>query len=130
MPREDVKHVLNPLLHGQTRGNLIGTKQWDKVDHQLKLETFLRSEFPALWHMVERVQQNDSLLQSRGAQVFFSAYDSAIRAEGLTAGIPLHDGWVFPARDEGQILRVKSIFEETGFQLLGQPMPVNVQIYN
>ncbi len=128
LSREAVKMVLNPLLHGQTRGNLIGTKQWDKVDHRVKLETFLRSKSPAVWHMIETVQKDDSLLQSRGAQVFFSAYDAAIRAEGLPAGISLHDGWVFPANDEGQLLRVKAIFEETGLRMLGQQMPVNVRI--
>ena len=76
------------------------------------------------------VQKNDSLLQRRGAQVFVPAYEMALTIEDVPAGIPLHDGWVFPAKDEAQLLRVKEIFERVGTEMLGQPTPVKHRIWN
>jgi hypothetical protein len=128
--REDVKAVLNPALHGQTRGNLVGTKEWEKLENRIKIEEFLKRDFPAVWEMIETIQNDHSLLQRRGAQVFFAAYEMALRTEDLPAGIPLHDGWVFPAKDEAQVLRVKKIFEEVGTEMLGQSMPVKHTIWN
>jgi hypothetical protein len=128
--REDVKAVLNPALHGQTQGNLVGANDWEKVEHRRKVEAFLKRAFPAVWNMIETIQDDQSLLQRRGAQVFFPAYEMALRTENLPAGIPLHDGWVFPAKDEAQLLRVKSIFEEVGSEIVGQPMPVKHAIWN
>jgi hypothetical protein len=128
--REDVKAVLNPALHGQTRGNLVGAKEWEKVENRTKVEAFLKREFPAVWEMIETMQNDHSLLQRRGAQVFFPAYETALRTENLPAGIPLHDGWVFPAMDEAQLLRVKDVFAQVGTEMLGQPMPVKHAIWN
>ncbi len=79
--REDVKAVLNPALHGQTRGNLVGAKEWEKVENRTKVEAFLKREFPAVWEMIETMQNDHSLLQRRGAQVFFPAYEMALRTE-------------------------------------------------
>jgi hypothetical protein len=44
--------------------------------------------------------------------------------------ISVHDGWVFPAKDEAQVLRVKDVFEHVGSEMLGQPMPVKHVIWN
>jgi hypothetical protein len=128
--RDDVKQVLNPALHGQTQGNLIGTKEWEKLDNRIKVEKFLKREFPKVWETIAMMQNDHSLLQRRGAQVFFSAYERALKTEDLPAGIPLHDGWVFPAKDEAQVLRVKDVFEHIGSEMLGQPMPVKHVIWN
>jgi hypothetical protein len=124
LQREHVKAVLNPALHGQTQGNLVGAEEWEKLENRIKVEEFLKCHFPSVWQMIEIVQRDKSFLQRRGAQVFFSAYEMALRTEDLPAGIPLHDGWVFPARDEAQLLRVKNVFEHVGSEILGQPMPV------
>jgi hypothetical protein len=128
--REDVKAVLNPALHGQTQGNLVGSEEWEKLKNRRKVEEFLKRDCPAVWEMIETIQNDDSLLQRRGAQVFFRAYEMALKAEDLPAGIPLHDGWVFPAKDEAQLLRVKDLFEQVGTDTLGQPMPVKHVIWN
>jgi hypothetical protein len=128
--REDVKAVLNPALHGQTQGNLVGAEEWEKLKNRIKVEEFLRRDFPAVWEMMETIQNHPLLLQRRGAQVFFPAYEMALKAEDLPAGIPLHDGWVFPAKDEAQLLRVKNLFEQVGTETLGQPMPVKHLIWN
>jgi hypothetical protein len=130
LPRDAVKEVLNPALHGQTQGNLIGTKEWEKLENRRKVEEFLKRDFPSVSEMIETVKNDHSLLQRRGAQVFFSAYEMALRTEDLSAGIPLHDGWVFPAKDEAQVLRVKDVFEHVGSEMLGQPMPVKHVIWN
>jgi hypothetical protein len=130
LPREDVKAVLNPALHGQTLGNLVGAKEWQKVENRIKVEGFLEREFPALWQLIDTMQNDHSLLQRCGAQVFFPAYEMALRQENLPAGIPLHDGWVFPAKDEAQLLRVKQVFERVGTETLGHPMPVKHSIWN
>jgi integrase len=130
LQREDVKAVLNPALHGQTRENLVGTKQWEKLENRIKVEELLKRHFPAVWEMIETMQNDHSLLQRRGAQVFFPAYEMALKKENLPAGIPLHDGWVFPAKDEAQLLRVKDVFEQVGSQILHQPMPVKHAIWN
>lgn len=128
--REDVKGVLNPALHGQTQGNLVGAEEWEKLENRIKVEQFLKRDFPSVWEMIETVKNDHSFLQRRGAQVFFSAYELALRTEDLPAGIPLHDGWVFPAKDEAQVLRVKNVFERVGSEMLGQPMPVKHVIWN
>jgi hypothetical protein len=130
LQREDVKAVLNPALHGQTRGNLVGAKEWERLENRIKVEEFLKREFPAVWEMIETMQNDHSRLQRRGAQVFFPAYEMALRTEHLPAGIPLHDGWVFPAKDEAQLLRVKDLFEQIGSKMLHQPMPVKHAIWN
>ena len=128
--REDVKAVLNPALHGQTRGNLVGAKEWEKLENRIKVEEFLKRDLPAVWEMIETMQKDHSLLHRRGAQLFFPAYEMALKTENLPAGIPLHDGWVFPAKDEAQVLRVKEIFEQVSTEMLGQPMPVKHVIWN
>jgi hypothetical protein len=128
--REDVKAVLNPALHGQTQGNLVGAKEWEKLENRKKVEEFLKRDFPTVWEMIEITQKDPSLLQRRGAQVFFPAYEMALRSEDLPAGVPLHDGWVFPAKDEAQLLRVKDVFGQVGSEMLGQPMPVKHAIWN
>jgi hypothetical protein len=130
LQREDVKAVLNPALHGQTQGNLIGTKEWEKLENRIKVEEFLKRDFPRIWKAIVKLQNDDSFLQRRGAQVFIPAYETAMRVENLPAGIPLHDGWVFPAKDETQLLRVKDLFEQLGTETLGQPMPVKHVIWN
>jgi hypothetical protein len=128
--REDVKEVLNPALHGQTQGNLIGAKEWEKLENRKKVEKFLKRDFPKVWKMIVIIQNDQSILQRRGAQVFIPAYEMAMTMEDLPAGIPLHDGWVFPAKDEAQLLRVKQIFEQVGSEMLGQPMPVKHTLWN
>jgi hypothetical protein len=128
--REDVKEVLNPALHGQTQGNLVGAQEWEKLENRIKVEECLKRNFPKVWEMILMIQNDHSFLQLRGAQVFVAAYEMALRMENLPAGIPLHDGWVFTAEDEAQLLRVKEIFEQVGTELLGQPMPVKHAIWN
>jgi hypothetical protein len=130
LQREDVKEVLNPALHGQTQGNLVGAEKWKKLENRIKVEEFLKRHFPSVWEMIETVKNDHSILQRRGAQVFFSAYEMALKTEDLPAGIPLHDGWVFPAKDGAQVLRVKDVFEHIGSEMLGQPMPVKHVIWN
>ena len=127
--REDVKEVLNPALHGQTQGNLVGAQEWEKLQNRMKVEAFLKRNFPKIWDMILMIQNDHSFLQRRGAQVFIPAYEMALSTENLPAGIPLHDGWVFPAKDEAQLLRVKQIFEQVGTEVLGQPMPVKHAIW-
>jgi hypothetical protein len=105
-------------------------KEWDKLGLRIALEEFLRSKFPPLWEKIELIQKDKTLLQHRGAEVFFAAYQSALLKENVPAGIPLHDGWIFPARDNAQAVRVKAIFEEKGSEMLGQPMPVKAVILN
>jgi hypothetical protein len=128
--REDVKEVLNPALHGQTQGNLVGAQEWEKLESRIKVEECLKRNFPKVWEMILMMQNDHSFLQRRGAQVFVAAYEMALRMENLPAGIPLHDGWVFPAKDEAQLLRVKDVFEQVGTEMLGQPMPVKHAIWN
>jgi hypothetical protein len=128
--REDVKEVLNPALHGQTQGNLIGSQEWEKLENRKKVEEFMKRKFPKVWKMIVMRQNDRSFLQRRGAQVFIPAYEMALRTEDLPAGIPLHDGWVFAAKDEAQLLRVKEIFEQVGTETLGQSMPVKHVIRN
>jgi hypothetical protein len=125
-----VKEVLNPALHGQTQGNLVGAQEWEKLENRIKVEECLKRNFPKVWEMILMIQNDHSFLQLRGAQVFVAAYEMALRMENLPAGIPLHDGWVFTAEDEAQLLRVKEIFEQVGTELLGQPMPVKHAIWN
>jgi hypothetical protein len=130
LQREDVKAVLNPALHGQTRGNLVGAEEWEKLQNRIKVEEFLKRDLPAVWEMIEIIRNDKSLLQRRGAEVFLPAYEMALKSENLSAGIPLHDGWVFPAKDEAQLLRVKDVFEQIGSEILHQPMPVKHVIWN
>jgi hypothetical protein len=130
LQREDVKAVLNPALHGRTRGNLVGAEEWEKLENRIKVEEFLKRNFPTVWEMIEIMRNDQSLLQRRGAQVFFSAYETALRSEDVSAGIPLHDGWVFSAEDEAQLFRVKDVFEQVGSEILHQPMPVKHVIWN
>ena len=127
-PPAEVKAVLNPLLHGQTPGNLVAKRMWDRHGLTILLQEFLRQRFPAVWKVIEGLQHDKYLLQRRGAEVFFAAYDEALQIEGIPAGIPLHDGWVFPARDEAQMFRVRAIFEKIGTEKLAQPMPVKTTI--
>ena len=123
LPRENVKAVLNPLLHGQTQGNLVGANEWDKLEDRKEVETLLRSKYPTVWQTIQRVQHDPLLLQRRGAEVFFDVYGSVLTTEGLSAGFPLHDGCVLAVNDEAQLLRVKRVFEEVGTEKLGQPLP-------
>jgi hypothetical protein len=123
LPRENVKAVLNPLLHGQTHGNLVGAEEWAKLEDRKKVERFLRSESPPVWQMIQLVQNDSSLLQRCGAEVFFPVYAKVLTTEGLSAGLPLHDGCVLAVEDEAQLLRVKRVFEEVGTEQLGQPLP-------
>jgi len=123
LSRENVKAVLNPLLHGQTHGNLVGAEEWGKLEDRKKVETFLRSESPTVWQMIQLVQHDPCLLQRLGAEVFFAVYGQVLITEGLSAGFPLHDGCVLPLDDEAQLLRVKRVFEEVGSEKLGQPLP-------
>jgi hypothetical protein len=46
LQREDVKAVLNPALHGQTRGNLVGAEEWEKLQNRIKVEEFLKRDLP------------------------------------------------------------------------------------
>ena len=119
LTRSAVKKVLNPMLHFQTEGNLIGLEEWEKLEHRRKVEGFIKTEWPPLWDNIESLRKTPDFLQHRGAEVFFVAYSEALEREGLPAGIPMHDGWISAAEDEAQATRVKRIFEEVGSDLLG-----------
>jgi len=128
LTKNQVKDVLNPMLHGQTCGNLVGRREWERIRHRELLVTQLKRVAPELLRQMELVQRRPDLLQHRGAQVFSSAYENALAAENVAAGIPLHDGWVFAAENRAQALRIKRIFEDTASGLLDQPMPVSISI--
>jgi hypothetical protein len=129
-PREQVKAVLNPWMHGQTLGNLVSTGDRDKIQVRIDLETLLRRTAPTLCDMIDALRADKYRLQRRGAEVFFTAFEAALQSESIPAGIPLHDGWIFPARGEPQLLRVKTIFEKVGEDILAQRMPVKEMILN
>jgi hypothetical protein len=61
------------------RGNLVGAEEWEKLRNRIKVEEFLKRNFPAFWEMIETMQNDKSLLQRRGAQVFFPAYERALK---------------------------------------------------
>jgi hypothetical protein len=130
LTREAVKKVLNPMLHLQTEGNLIGLEKWDVLEDRRKVERFIRTEWPILWEKIQSLKEAPDFLQRRGAQVFFEVYKEAVEREVLPAGIPMHDGWIFAAQDESQAIRVTGIFEEVGSDLLGQPVTVKCQLLN
>ena len=124
--RDAVKIVLNPLLHGQTHGNLLGTRRWDELETRKRLEKFLMREFPQVWAAIESLPNRPEFLQRKGAELFFQAYHQALKCEDLAvAGIPMHDGWIFPTTGEAQVLRIKSIFTEVAHCILGRRLPVN-----
>lgn len=127
--RADVKDVLNGWLHGQTRGNLFGSGQVEKLRTRVELETLFASETPTLYATINALAHDGYRLQRRGAKVFFAALDAALAHESIPAGIPLHDGWIFSAKNESQGSRVKTIFEALGAELLEQPMPVKATFY-
>jgi len=116
------------MLHGQTCGNLVGRREWERLRHRDLLVTHLKRVAPELLRQIELIQRRPDLLQHRGAQVFSAAYEKALVAENVAAGIPLHDGWVFAAENRAQVLRIKRIFEDTASDLLDQPMPVSFSI--
>src|ERR1017187_887547 len=128
--REQVKAVINPWMHGQTLGNLVGTGDCEKLQTRIELEKLLRRTTPALCDVIDDLRDDKYRLQRRGAEVFFTAFETALRNENVPAGIPLHDGWIFPAKDKSQLLRVKAIFENMGQEMLSQPMPVKGVILN
>ena len=50
--RAMLKSVFNPLLHGQTIGNLVGAKKWVELECRKSLEEFLRRHLPELWAQI------------------------------------------------------------------------------
>jgi hypothetical protein len=130
LSREAVKAVLNPALHGQTQGNLVGMKKWDELHNRKVVQEFLEAETPELWHRITSLAEEPDLLQRRGARVFFAALEAAFDVEDIPAGIPIHDGWLFPAQNKAQVVRIKQIFQDVGTQLLGQTMPAKDMIWN
>jgi hypothetical protein len=126
--KSDVKPILNAMLHGQTPGNLVGKKDYRAFELRREIDLLLRTDHPALLRTIAKLGKNSNYLQSRGAQVFIPTFAEALSREHLPAGIPLHDGWVFPANDENQVNRVKELFERKGAQILGFPTPVKSKI--
>jgi hypothetical protein len=52
------------------RGNLVGAEEGEKLQNRIKVEEFLKRNFPTFWEMIETMQNDKSVLQRRGAQVF------------------------------------------------------------
>ena len=130
LSREAVKAVLNPALHGQTQGHLVGMKKWDELHNRRVVQEFLAGETPQVCHRITSLAEEPNLLQRRGARIFFAALEAAFDVEDIPAGIPIHDGWLFPAQDMAQVVRIKQIFQEVATQLVGQTMPVRDMIWH
>jgi hypothetical protein len=128
LDRDAVKRVINPMLHGQTEGNLVGLADWEGLENRRKVERLIAKEWPPLIKKIRSLRDEPDLLQHKGAQIFFACYDEALRREDLAAGIPIHDGWTFAASDERQLLRVRDIFSEVGSDLMKQRLPVRHEI--
>ena len=130
LDRRAVKRVVNAMLHGQTEGNLFGVCNHQGLEDRKKIEQFFKVTWPALLPKIASLREDPALLQRRGAQVFFSCYAEALGLLDSPAGIPMHDGWVFFARDEIEATKVRDIFASVGSDLLGQPMLVTHELLN
>ena len=57
LTRSQVKGVLNPMLHGQTRGNLVWRKDWELLRHRDLLVAHLERFFPDLLRRMDSIQR-------------------------------------------------------------------------
>ena len=130
LDRKAVKRVVNPMLHGQTEENLFGPRNRQALEDRRKVEEFLRVTWPRLLAKIDSLRENKDFLQRRGAEVFFSCYAEALGQIESPAGIPMHDGWVFSARDEIHATKVRDIFTKVGSDLLGQSVLVTHEPLN
>jgi hypothetical protein len=127
--RKQVKRILNAMLHFQTIRHLSGAGDRLGLQCRQKVESLLRAEWPALIDKLESLRDDPDFLQRRGAEIFLSFYADALREESLPGGIPMHDGWIFPAKDEAQVRRVSRIFAKSGGAMLGQKALVKHEVF-
>jgi len=127
--RERVKAVINPMLHGQTMQQLWYTRELDsqiKVD-RLLVEKEISRTLPTLFSGLDYLRKNDSILQRKGAEVFFHCMCAAMdQCEIRAAGVPKHDGWVFPGT-ESQARAVSDIFEAEAERVTAVHFPVKLE---
>ncbi len=124
--RDRVKHVINPMLHGQREQQLWYARERDDqaVADRPLVENEMAHSLPKLVAGLDRLQQNSSRLQRTGARVFFSCMAAAIQLCGTSAGgVPKHDGWIF-AGDKQQATDVHNVFEQQAKRITGLHLPV------
>jgi hypothetical protein len=128
LTRERVKTVINPMLHGQTKHQLWYAEERDReaiADRPL-VEKEMAQLLPKLFDGLDRLRRDSSILQRKGARVFFSCMAAALRqCEIVAAGAPKHDGWIF-AGDESQAKAVQNVFEREAERTTGVRLPVNM----
>jgi hypothetical protein len=122
---KDVKRSLNALLHGQTKNHILfGAEDRHEAErlallHELLLG-MIREAMPNAFVRLQAIQRDPVLLQRTGAKIFYEAYHAALAATGVRAGIPLHDGWILPAKEE-QARQAQALWQGIGRAALGIP---------
>jgi hypothetical protein len=126
--RARVKTVINPMLHGQTKHQMWYSEARDReaiADRPL-VEKAMARLFPKLFAGLDCLRRDSSILQQKGAKIFFYCMAAALRrCEIGAAGVPKHDGWIF-AGDESQAKAVHNVFEREAERATGVRLPVNM----
>lgn len=119
--RNEVKAALNPLLHGQTSGNIIYDPNLTRSERNAILhrrELVLSALPQGARHTISQLQTAEARtrLQRRGAVIFTECWQRSVLELGVGVGLPIHDGWILAA-DPGRALGAHNIFEKTGSEI-------------
>ena len=129
IPRSRVKSVINPMLHGQRKEHIWYAKEPNpnlKKDRPL-VETEMARIVPKLMACLDRLRNDQSVLQRTGANLFYACMGSAMDECGIeSAFLPKHDGWVFGAMEQ-QAYHVRDVFEREAKGMTGQHFPVALE---
>jgi hypothetical protein len=126
--RARVKTVINPMLHGQTEHQMwySETRDREAIADRPLVEKAMARLFPKLFAGLDYLRRDSSILQRKGAKIFFSCMAAALRrCEIGAAGLPKHDGWIF-AGDESRAKAVQNVFEREAERAAGVRLPVNM----
>jgi hypothetical protein len=127
--RGEVKEVVNPMLHGQTRSQALFRRGANIEVQQNRgiVERLLAKKFPLLMAGMRNLRKDPEVLQRKGAEIFFTAVGAALEACDITAaGLPRHDGWIFGASKD-QAAAVATVFGHKALQIGGVDFPVKVR---
>jgi len=132
LSRADVKVGVNPIFHGQKWNKILfdpkrdqSKKNRDIILHESAMQ-IMTAQFPAAMRRLSGGRLPENYFHKLGAQVFYSCLSASLESIGLKyAGIPLHDGWIFPA-DDADAAKVREAWKQVTADMLGQSLPVEI----
>jgi hypothetical protein len=127
--RGRVKGVVNPMLHGQTKEQCRYAKEPNSTlnaDRPL-VEREMACSLPRLMAGLDLLRRDHSLLQRKGAGIFFGCMGIAMEQCGISfAYLPKHDGWLFGGT-EAQAKGVREEFQSQAERMTGSHFPAKLQ---